>query len=236
MSQTVRTARLVSARALSEEIKHFVFEVPETESLAYEPGQFVSFTDDFDGKPVTRAYSIASAPNGNRFELCLNLVADGRFSPKLFGMTPGEALAMQGPLGTFTLRRPVRETIMVATGTGIAPFRGMLSMLAEAPPESGHGVTLIFGARHEGGLVFRDEFEQLAGSAPWFRFIPTLTRPPEHWNGHTGRVQPILIETLGERRDLDIYACGLAAMTGDVRALLKDRGFERRQIIIEKYD
>jgi CDP-4-dehydro-6-deoxyglucose reductase len=44
------------------------------------------------------------------------------------------------------------------------------------------------------------------------------------------------MEAIGERRDLDIYICGLKAMVDDVRAILKAMGFDRKQIIFEKYD
>jgi CDP-4-dehydro-6-deoxyglucose reductase len=45
-----------------------------------------------------------------------------------------------------------------------------------------------------------------------------------------------LEEAIGERRDLEIYICGLKAMVDDVRARLKQMGFDRKQIIYEKYD
>lgn len=65
-----RTARLLESYELAPEIRHFVFEVPGADHLLFEPGQFVSFHHVLDGEPTTRAYSIASAPNGgNHFEL-----------------------------------------------------------------------------------------------------------------------------------------------------------------------
>jgi ferredoxin-NADP reductase len=229
-----RVARLMESRLLSPEIRHFTFEVPEVEQLSFEAGQFVSFTAQIRGKEVTRAYSIASRPSGNRFELCLNLVADGHVSPYLFGLEPGAEVPMKGPLGTFVLRHPVRDTVMVATGTGISPFRGMLAEALVRHREA--QFTLIFGARHEYGLVFADEFRRWEKECANFRFVPTLTRPGPDWTGHTGRVQPLVLEAVGDRRDLDVYVCGLRAMVDDVRAILKARGFDRKQIITEKYD
>ena len=93
---------------------------------SFKPGQFVSLSDEVAGRKVTRAYSIASAPDGNRFELCLNRVNLGTFSPHLFALRPGGEIPMSGPLGTFTLRDPIRDSLFVATGTGVAPFRSML--------------------------------------------------------------------------------------------------------------
>ena len=234
MSEASRTARLIESRPLSPEIKHFIFEVPEVETLDFLPGQFVSFTDELKGKRVTRAYSIASQPVANRFELCLNLVDDGHFSPHLFAMKPGETVPMKGPLGTFTLREPVRDSIMVATGTGIAPFRGMLRDILARDAE--HQFTLIFGARFEHGLAFAEEFAELAAQHANFRFLATVTRPGDAWRGAVGRVQPLLVDALGDRRDFHVYACGLKAMVEDVRTILKERGYDRKQFISEKYD
>lgn len=227
-------ARLVSSAPLSPDIRHFIFEVPEVPSLDFQPGQFVSLVEHIRGKEITRAYSLAAPPAGNRFELCLNLVQDGMFSPYLFALRPGDPVTVKGILGTFVWRHPVRDSVLVATGTGIAPFRGMLhqAMARRYPAQ----ITLIFGARHPHGLVFTDEFQAMAQHLPNFRFLPTITRPDASWTGRTGRVQPLLEEVLGERRDLDVYLCGLKAMVEETRQLLKARGFDRKQIIAEKFD
>jgi len=64
----------------------------------------------------------------------------------------------------------------------------------------------------------------------------TLTRPPGDWNGLTGRVQQPVLEALGERRDVDVYICGLREMVDDMRSRLKLAGLDRKRIIFEKYD
>ena len=69
-----------------------------------------------------------------------------------------------------------------------------------------------------------------------FRFWPTLTRPDAGWKGRQGRVQAHLMEATGERRDVDFYLCGLKEMVDEVRGLLKGQGFDRKQILYEKYD
>lgn len=97
-------------------------------------------------------------------------------------------------------------------------------------------LTLLFGARHESTIYYRDDFDAWAKKYPNFRFWPTLSRPEPSWTGRTGHVQAHLLEAIGDRRDLDIYICGLKAMVDDVRAILKELGFDRKQIIFEKYD
>jgi CDP-4-dehydro-6-deoxyglucose reductase len=149
-------------------------------------------------------------------------------------MKPGDSVEMTDPLGFFVVRNPAKDAIFVATGTGIAPFRSMAPEYLSHPEAK--QLTLIFGVRHEQNIYYRDDFEALAKEHSNFHFLPTLSRAEPSWLGRTGHVQLHLFEAIGDRRDLDVYICGLKAMVDDVRAILKGIGFDRKQIIFEKYD
>ena len=231
-------ARIVGWTELAPGVRHFDFQMVGDDRLVFTSGQFVSVTEHEDGKEVTRAYSIASPPNGNHFSLCLNRVDDGIVSPYLFSLEPNAEVEIEQPLGYFTLRRPERRAVFVATGTGIAPFR---SILLDHLPKGSTDITLLFGARYLDTLLYREELERLAALYPRFRFLPTITRPAPDWSGRTGRVQQHLDEALdlheeSAKGSLDVYICGMKEMVDEVRALLKERGFDRKQIIYEKYD
>ena len=226
-------ARLIESREIAPNTRHFEFEAPGWQA-AFVPGQFLSVTAAIGDDEITRAYSMASPPDGNRFALCANLVEDGRLSPFLFLLKPGDEIDFKGPYGAFILRRPVSDSIFVATGTGIAPFRSILLSKLQEHPDC--RFTLIFGVRHEEGLLYHDEFRALTEECPNFDYQPTLTRPPESWRGRTGRVQQHTLEALGARRDVDVYICGLREMVDDVRLKLKAIGLDRKRIIYEKYD
>jgi ferredoxin-NADP reductase len=226
-------ARLIQSREIAPGTRHFEFETPDWDA-AFVPGQFVSVTAKIGDDEVTRAYSIVSPPGGNRFALCANLVQSGHLSPFLFGLDSGGEIDFKGPYGAFILRRPPSDSIFVATGTGIAPFRSMLLSHLNANPN--HRFTLVFGVRHEHGLLYHDELTALAQAFPNFDYRPTLTRPPDHWTARTGRVQRYVLEVLGERRDVDVYICGLREMVDEVRTQLKEIGLDRKRIIYEKYD
>ncbi len=226
-------ARLVDSHEIAPNTRHFVFEAPHWQA-AFVPGQFLSVTATIGNDEITRAYSIASPPDGNRFAFCANLVQDGHLSPLLFSLKPGDEIDFKGPYGAFILRRPVGDSIFVATGTGIAPFRSML--LSKLREHVNHRFTLIFGVRHEHSLLYNQEWRALAAECPNFDYRPTLTRPPDFWTGLTGRVQPHVLEALGERRDVDVYICGLREMVDGVRTRLKAIGLDRKRIIYEKYD
>ncbi len=226
-------ARLVEYREIAPNTRHFEFEALEWQA-AFVPGQFLSVTANVAGDDITRAYSVASPPDGNRFAFCANLVTDGHLSPLLFSLRAGDEIDFKGPYGAFILRRPVSDSIFVATGTGIAPFRSIL--LSKLREHRDHRFTLIFGVRHEHGLLYDDEWRGLAAEYSNFDYQPTLTRPLEHWIGRTGRVQPHVLEALGERRDMDVYICGLREMVDEMRLQLKTAGLDRKRIIYEKYD
>jgi NAD(P)H-flavin reductase len=218
-------ARLLEWRELGPATRHFDFEALDWD-LVFTPGQFLSLTAD----DITRAYSIASPPDGLRFGLCANLVTGGQFSPWLFALKPGDEIEFKGPYGVFTPRPGGSDSILVATGTGVAPFRAFLSGALEG------NCTLILGTRHESGLLYDAEWRGLAEARADFVYWPTLTRPSPEWRGLTGRVQPHVMHALGDRRDIDVYICGLHDMVNELRAQLKAAGLDRKRIIYEKYD
>ena len=97
--------------------------------------------------------------------------------------------------------------------------------------------TLVFGVRHESHLMYRAEFEEMARKLSAFPlsadFEPRPRNPGSDGHGH---VQAHLQEAIGERRDVDVFLCGLKLMVDDVRNILKEMGFDRKQILFEKYD
>src|ERR1700758_866454 len=129
------TARLTRSVPLSVPTKHLEFEVRGGAPFGFVPGQWLSLTTNKpDGEEITRAYSIASPPAGdNKFALCLNRVQDGFMSNFLCDLKEGAELSAQGPFGDFILRPPMRDTLFIATGTGIAPLRSMLHWLLADP-------------------------------------------------------------------------------------------------------
>ena len=241
MSAPARRVRLKRVSAPSADTRHLVFEVTDAKPFDFEPGQYVCLSKTLNGQRVERHYSIASAPDiRGRFELCVKPVGDGSpFGNFLAQVTPGEEFECRGPDGTFRLVEPLRDTIFLAAGTGITPFRAMLRHLLAGPHDrsGGRAITLIFGARRPEGLYFRSEFEQLESERPNFRFQPTVSGLATGWTGRRGHVQHHLEEVLGNGHDAtDVYLCGPKAMVNEVRAELTASGFDERAIHYEKYE
>lgn len=233
------TARLASSRTLSEYTKHLEFEMVGEQRFGFVAGQWLSFRQSKpDGEEITRAYSICSSPaDDNRFALCLNRVEDGFMSNFLCDMNEGDELSCQGPFGDFILHPPMRDTIFIATGTGIAPFRSMLHwLLADEARHQQKQLWLLFGNRREEDIYYHDEFLRLADLHSTFHYLPTLSRANEKWQGRRGYVQQHVAEIVQGRSDMHAYICGLEKMVKANRELLKSLGWDRKSIRYEKYD
>jgi ferredoxin-NADP reductase len=243
VARPVYTAKLARSRWLSDQTRHFEWEVQELERFQFGAGQFVSMLETMpDGKHVTRAYSLASAPRGREFDLCLNRVPHGYFSNYLCDLPDGSDVNFHGPHGRFTLRDPLRDSIFVATGTGIAPMRAFLQYLYGDPARrQGHRFWLVFGTRYEKDMYYHDEFEALAAANPDFHYNVTISRPADSWTGRKGYVQEVLKEIVGpmsddQRHATDTYICGLNTMVAGVRDVLTSMGVDPTHIIFERYD
>ena len=268
MPRELYTARLEQKDCISEvaQCYHFLFVLDGLQSFPYIPGQFVSgVAMDEHGKQQTRAYSIASAPSGNRFELCVNRVEEGFFSNHLADLPDipvGGTIQIHGPHGHFTLHEPITDSILVATGTGVAPMRAYLQWLFPENGEDrsqGKEIWLVYGTRYETDIYYREEFEALARRKPNFHYLPTLSRASESWTGLRGHVQEHITRIVEERAarlglslpqspvdpsippaqlSFDIYAyiCGLNFMVSGVRDLLAGFGWHKKQIVFERYD
>jgi ferredoxin-NADP reductase len=233
------TARLRQSVPLSGLTKHLQFEIEELPRFDFAAGQFVSMQTEHEGREITRAYSIASAPLNSRvFDVCLNRVQDGFFSNYLCDLAEGATVKFHGPHGYFVLKTPVRDSVFIGTGTGIAPLRGMLQHLFADPfRNEGHEFWLVFGVRNREDLYYNDEFLQLEQGNRNFHYIPTLSRPNHQWTGARGYVQDHVREIVKDRRDMDAYICGLKNMVVANRDLLvKEKGWERKSVLYERYD
>jgi ferredoxin-NADP reductase len=245
-------ARLTRSIPLSQLTKHLEFEVQGVARFGFVPGQWLSVKATTpQGEEITRAYSIVSAPSeGKEFAFCLNRVEDGFMSNYLCDLEQGAEISFQGPFGDFILRPPLRDTLLIATGTGIAPFRSMLrSLFSQAgqnrmsdklagPPfvAPSHHFWLLFGVRFEQDIYYREDFERIAAGHSNLHFMPTLSRGGPEWRGLRGYVQEHLKEVVGGRRDMQAYICGLDKMVSVNRDLLKSLGWNRESIRYENYD
>jgi ferredoxin-NADP reductase len=235
------TAQLVRSVPLSDRTKHLEFRVRELPRFDFIAGQFVSMKERRNEKEVTRAYSIASPPRAdNSFDLCLNRVDEGFFSNYLCDLQEGAEVKFHGPHGYFVMRQPVCDSIFIATGTGIAPIRGMLQWIYAEPERwQGREFWLVFGNRMPADIYYHHEFRRLAAAQPNFHYLPTLSRAAADWPGLRGYVQDHVREVARARtgKPTEAYICGLQKMVEANRDLLiKELGWEKKSVMYERFD
>jgi len=235
-------ATLVAARAVTPRVRELVFEREGGAPFRFESGQWVSVVlpmNDEKGRPLRRSYSLASVPKGEaRFELVVTQVDGGVGSTFLHALKVGESVEVKGPQGMFTRPADVGPSLFVATGTGVAPFRGMVhDALQSGRTEP---LWVLFGVRTLQDALYREEFEALTRTHPHLRFMLTLSRPESGWTGRSGYVQTHVLELWRELAAFGrphAYVCGVKKMLLEVREVLKTQGgAERQQLHLESYD
>ena len=219
----------------------FSFRTTRDGALRFANGQFVMLGIEHQGKPLTRAYSIASANHDEFLEFFSIKVPNGPLTSKLQHLSVGDPVVVsRKPTGTLVLRdlKPGKTLYMLATGTGLAPF---LSLIQD--PESYERfekVVLVHGVRTVSELAYRDFITRELPNHEYFAdlvrdkliYYPTVTREPFH---HQGRITDLvnsgkLFADIGlppfDPKTDRAMICGSPQMIRDCCALLDARGFE----------
>jgi ferredoxin-NADP reductase len=227
--------RLVETLPLTEDVRHIVLEA-ETRRFDFVPGQHVCLSIPLPDGAEDRFYSIASPPRGdNRFELCVAL-SDDPGGRALTELEPGATLGCCGPSGHFALRNPLRDSLFIGVGTGVAPLRSMILSILEDPRKRDRHIALLLGARTPDRLLYGEELKRLAADLENFEFWPTLTRANGDWAGRRGRVLMHMADALsGRHNETDVYLCGHPEMILEVREQLLTAGLDEDALFYEKY-
>lgn len=241
MAQPARRYIVKWTKLITPMIRHLGF-VPEDEQpVPFKAGQFITLNIQGPTKILHRSYSIANVPGDNTLELACAYVEGGVATKLLFGLQPGDTVSASGPFGLFTLKeeRPIRY-VLIATGTGVAPYRSMLKDLQDrfenAHPEL--NVTLVLGVRNPGELLFGEEFVEFANKQPKFKFYACYSKEEREEPAsfeRLGRVQAAFNDlALNPENDI-VYLCGNPNMIDETFALLTEMGFDKKAVRREKY-
>lgn len=225
MSLRRYTATVGRVRELTSEVRELTLDLVDPPELTFLPGQSICFEvgSAHLSKPEYRYYSLASPPSQtNRLVLLVSLADQGPGSGYLFKRQEGDELEFVGPNGSFCLREDLqRDILLVATGTGIAPFRSMLHTVFERPLTK--TVTLYWGLRCEDDVYYQDELEAFARRYANFSYVMTLSRSKKAWTGARGRVTH-LVERIPSVNNLAVYICGNRKMVTDVTKMIRQKG------------
>jgi ferredoxin-NADP reductase len=235
---------------LAPSVAHLSFVRDDGEPLDYIPGQFLQVHFHYpDGTATKRSYSLATQHDhtlepDEAVEIAVSYVTGGAATALLEELPEGGIIQASGPYGRFCLMPADanRRYLLVATGTGVTPYRAMLPQLAEQIAGRGIEVVLLFGARNPQELLYGDEFRAFANEHPGFRFVPCFSRelpaadsPHAHDDVRKGYVQDQLAEFAPQAEGDIAYLCGNPNMVDACFEVLKTHGLPVPHIRREKY-
>ncbi|MBN1587691.1 MAG: ferredoxin--NADP reductase [Candidatus Omnitrophica bacterium] len=189
-------------------------------------------------KMIQRAYSVASSSVAKEYlEFYVALVHSGGLTPRLFHLKIGDRLWL-GPKfkGFFTLDEvpPESNVVLIATGTGLAPYVSMLR--SQLIGETQRKFAVVHGARHSWDLGYSSELTLMETMSPMLSYFPIITRPkdePAPWAGLTGRVQEVWASGALKKawgfhpapKDTHVFLCGNPGMIETMEGILQAEGF-----------
>jgi len=235
---TIATERVLTVHHWNDTV--FSFTTTRDHALRFENGHFVMLGLQVDGKPLMRAYSIASANHEEHLEFLSIKVADGPLTSRLQNIKPGDdVLVSRKPTGTLTLHdlKPGKRLYMLSSGTGLAPFMSLIK--DPSVYERFEKVILVHGVRYRSELAYRDFIEwelthhEYLGELVRNQLIyfPTVTRERFRYQGRittlieTGKLfEQVGMPPLNPAEDR-VMICGSPAMLLDLSKLLEARGF-----------
>jgi benzoate/toluate 1,2-dioxygenase reductase subunit len=228
---TRHAGSVAAVRQLSPTTISFAIELEQPEALSFLSGQYVNV--EIPGTQLTRSYSFSSQPGARQVEFVVRNVPNGRMSSYLSGEAAlGQSIGFLGPFGSFYLRPLQRPALMLAGGTGIAPFLAMLQVLAEQGFT--HPVRLVFGATNDEDLVALEELDRIAAAHPQFSYR-TCVVSQESAHPRKGYVPQHVDNEWLNGGEVDVYLCGPVPMVDAVRKWLTEIGVTPANFYFEKF-
>ena len=193
-------------------------------------------------KLIKRAYSIASSSKTNEYlEFYITLVHSGALTPRLFELKIGDPIFMGTKCtGMFTLEQVEehKNVVLIATGTGVAPYMSMLRSDALAHPT--RKIAVMHGASNSWDLGYSSELTLLESMSDRFKYIPTILFPEKEateWRGRTALLQDmwkngVINEAFGEDatpENTEVFLCGNPNMINGMIEMLEGQGFNEHK-------
>ena len=201
-------------------IAHGVYTLTFKHDFQFSAGQIIAIDLIPDGKP--RLYSIASGENEEFLEILFDEKKDGKLTPFLSKLLPGDDIFVSKPFGTFKIAAD--SGYCIAAGTGIAPFVSM------ARSGLGNNKILIHGAKMDEYFYFSDLLEEIMPGN-----LVRCCSQQEDTKHYKGRLTQWLLNQTDLSPTQHYYLCGSAEMVVQVRDILINKGIPFQNIISETY-
>ncbi|MEM7357467.1 MAG: ferredoxin--NADP reductase [Pseudomonadota bacterium] len=237
MAANIREEEVLSVHHWNDTL--FSFTTTRDPGFRFENGQFIMIGLEVEGKPLMRAYSIASANYEEHMEFFSIKVQDGPLTSRLQKIQPGDkVLASKKPTGTLLIDnlRPGKHLYLLATGTGLAPF---MSVIKDPDVyERFDKVILTHGVRQVSELAYQKIINELPDNEYFGEMIkdkllyyPTVTR--EHFHNRGRLTEALQSGDLAKKMGLPpinidddrFMLCGSPSMLKDFCEILDNMGF-----------
>lgn len=249
----LNTETVLSVRHWTDSL--FSFTATRDPSFRFVSGQFAMIGLEVEGRPLLRAYSMASAHHEDNLEFFSIKVPDGRLTSRLQHLKEGDTILVgRKPTGTLIQDNllPGRRLYMLSTGTGLAPF---VSIIKDPDTYSRfEQIVLVHGCRRIAELAYGESIIADLSDSEYFAdfvrgqlvYYPTVTREPFRNRGRlthlidSGRMFADIGQPPLDVAEDRVMLCGSPAMLEDLRPLLEQRGFaegshgEPGHFVIEK--
>ena len=219
----------------------FVFRRMDGAPLAFRSGQYINIDFPIDGpdaEPVSRSYSISSAPTEPwTFSITIKRDPNGKVSPWAHDhLRPGTVLDMLGPVGAFHLADYDRRArfLLLAAGAGITPLMSMIRTVHSLPGQA--DVVLLYHGAAPDSFAFSEELDFLANVDFRIKVIYCLgdRECGDVWEGRTGRLSTSLLEELvPDANGRQVFACGPEGYLNSATELLRTVGVDDTSVFME---
>ncbi len=223
-------AKVTSNQLISAHIHQIICQIDSP--LNFIPGQYL-IVKIHDTR--ISQYSLASLPNGDSFQLLVDVSPGGDSSQYFQSLQAGDTLEYLPPQGNFIFRQDDQATnlLFLATGSGLAPLICMIeSLLLQGDTRS---IYLLFGVRNQQDIFFQSKLSELASQSPQFNYLICLSDPESGWAGHTGHITHYINNLNLPWPTTAVYLCGAPSMIIESQEQLIKLGVPLTQIYFEKY-
>lgn len=225
-------ARIEDVKRLSESSFSLVLQGEALAKLGFLPGQYANIEVPETG--LQRAYSFSSGVSNGQVSFLIRNVPGGLMSGYLKDRArPGDAITLNGPFGSFYLRDIQRPVLMLAGGTGLAPFLAMLDKIV-ASGGSPQPIHLLYGVNGDADLVETERLNEFSRLLPNFSFAACVVDASSSQPRKGYVTQHIEASQLNDG-EVDIYLCGPPPMVEAVTQFLRDRNIQAASFHYEKF-
>jgi Na+-transporting NADH:ubiquinone oxidoreductase subunit F len=239
---------------LTHDTKLVRFQLLDGDLLHFTAGQFVilsvpeSFLQEWNARyktsytAIARPYSFASSPSRLPFfDLIVKLagpppgkdVPPGVGSSYVHQLKTGDSVRFSEPMGELSASPDTgRPVIIVAGGTGAAPFLSFFQSWFENDSPHKSRIYFFFGVRSRCDLFLHDQFQRWAAGRKDFIYVPSLSSPEDsvQWSGETGYISVVLGKHIEAPSEADAYVAGSPVMLREVEKVLLTKGITQERI------